>query len=980
MKKMLSKKLALIPLSVFILMGSVFSVLITPSQVVYGASASECISKFDGKNGKTLGEQGTYNNNSTGNDLVNGDCTTYCSMAKDGKITCKEEDAAAKPLADLICKGSNSQNCRPKAIELYDKCKTGKVDESRTGMKDYGSPEACAKALWDGDEKLPSNAALRKAFSDGKVAAEEVAGGSKKQCEEEGKTWKDGECVAEEEGSSCKIDGIGWIVCPVLIFIGNIVDQVYIVVAGLLTVPPILASSSGTPLFNAWNMGRNFANVAFVIAFLIIVYSQITGMGLNNYGIKKLLPKIIVAAILVNVSYWICAIAVDISNIVGASIKGLFDGIISGLQKEDAYVVNAEPSAGAWVGATMVILAAGGALLLAGVTVLAPLAVAALIAVITVVVVLVARQAIIILLIVLAPLAFVAFLLPNTQKWFDRWKDSFLAMLLMFPMIGLLFGASQLASYVLASSAGGQVGTDGGNLDLKDINMAMIQLASLGVAVIPLVLAPFIVKISSGMLGQIAGFINNPNKGPLDKIRKSADSFHERGLNNRHAKRVERAQKILGSDGKFLGKKNSRLRRATALFASGGETMAVNAAEKNKYAKIAAEAADRSYSGERALTDQAHARRIASGNEELVPLIQAYGKQALREEDEKDTRAAISMQEDLSNKERMAILTNKNESKFAQAAAAAGIAQSGNGDNLADALDYLRKDGGGMTDESARVLALQQISKNNNAKMLGLGQGDREAIASGTYGTAKDGEEEGKTYNEKLDERIGKKDKISAKTIAEMAPHDVARIKAMSDNDNLSVASQQKIVNSYAEAKANPNLSGSIKNETHSAMEGITSKSAQSGIVPKDAGGAVATGSGGGISSGGGGVAMPKQTSAPATNSAQQAPAAGGNTSATLKQGSGPIEVKSVGGTTPTATPGSPPAAGSYPGELKISHDSINQIGQSVSGAINSQSDNIAKTTEKTINSSTANVQQAPKRNNSYSQDYRNSFDGQNKK
>ncbi|MCZ6324111.1 hypothetical protein O5165_25825, partial [Escherichia coli] len=43
--------------------------------------------------------------------------------------------------------------------------------------------------------------------------------------------------------------------------------------------------------------------------------------GLNNYSIKKMLPRLIVAAILVNLSYYICAIAVDISNILGHSLQ-----------------------------------------------------------------------------------------------------------------------------------------------------------------------------------------------------------------------------------------------------------------------------------------------------------------------------------------------------------------------------------------------------------------------------------------------------------------------------------------------------------------------------------------------------------------------------------------------------------------------------------------------------------------------------------
>ena len=68
---------------------------------------------------------------------------------------------------------------------------------------------------------------------------------------------------------------------------------------------------------------RDFANIIFIIGFLIIVFSQLTSFGVSNYGIKRLLPKIIIAAILVNVSFYICAIAVDLSNILGNSLRGI---------------------------------------------------------------------------------------------------------------------------------------------------------------------------------------------------------------------------------------------------------------------------------------------------------------------------------------------------------------------------------------------------------------------------------------------------------------------------------------------------------------------------------------------------------------------------------------------------------------------------------------------------------------------------------
>ena len=63
--------------------------------------------------------------------------------------------------------------------------------------------------------------------------------------------------------------------------------------------------------------------------FLFIIYSEATGNGfgaMNNYSIKKTLPRLIMFAALVNLSCWICAAAVEVSNIVGSGMYNLFAG------------------------------------------------------------------------------------------------------------------------------------------------------------------------------------------------------------------------------------------------------------------------------------------------------------------------------------------------------------------------------------------------------------------------------------------------------------------------------------------------------------------------------------------------------------------------------------------------------------------------------------------------------------------------------
>lgn len=313
--------------------------------------------------------------------------------------------------------------------------------------------------------------------------------------------------------SSCKIDGIGWIVCPVSSFLAKGMDSVFNVLQGFLIVTP-LTTNTGS-LYKAWSVMRNFANVAFVIAFIVIIYSQLTGLGISNYGIKKLLPRLIISAVLVNISYWVCALAVDLSNISGSSLQGLLVALRDQLNGPNTN------SMGSWQSITGFLLAGGtaaaaatvgvgilittvGASLPAAIILLLPLLLTVLLAALVALIVLAARQAVITLLIIAAPLAFVAYLLPNTEKWFDKWKDTFVTLLIFFPLFALIFGGSQLASFLVIQTS-------------HEINIVLLGMF---IQVAPLVVTPLLIKFSGSVVGRIAGMVNNPNKGFIDRAKK----------------------------------------------------------------------------------------------------------------------------------------------------------------------------------------------------------------------------------------------------------------------------------------------------------------------------------------------------------------------------------------------------------------------------------------------------------------------------
>ena len=314
----------------------------------------------------------------------------------------------------------------------------------------------------------------------------------------ENNTENTGENSEEENTDTCydQVGAIGWLVCPTTGVLGKAIDAIYEQIEKLLVVEPVTTDGT-SPIFKVWEIMRDITNVVFVIVLLLIVYSYITGLGLSNYNIKKALPKLVIAAVLVNLSYLICAVAVDVSNISGASLKGLFTSI-----EESAIAAGGLGDAAkiTWTQLTGVLIGGGA---IAGVAIgvagglgalLWPLIVALLGGILSVLVGLITigmRQALISVLIMIAPLAFVAYMLPNTESWFKKWKDIFVSMLIFYPMFSLLFGAAQLAGWAIIASS------------LSSSNMFGVVLG-MAVQVFPLFLSVSLLKMSGTVLGKVS--------------------------------------------------------------------------------------------------------------------------------------------------------------------------------------------------------------------------------------------------------------------------------------------------------------------------------------------------------------------------------------------------------------------------------------------------------------------------------------------
>ena len=121
----------------------------------------------------------------------------------------------------------------------------------------------------------------------------------------------------------CEQDTNDFLTCPVANASAPMVDSVRGVLDNFLKIEPKLYSLDGA-VYKLWSNIKDIANIFIVICFILIVISQLTGGLLSNYTIKKALPRLIVMAILVNVSYFICLIIIDVAQIAGAGVSGLF--------------------------------------------------------------------------------------------------------------------------------------------------------------------------------------------------------------------------------------------------------------------------------------------------------------------------------------------------------------------------------------------------------------------------------------------------------------------------------------------------------------------------------------------------------------------------------------------------------------------------------------------------------------------------------
>ncbi len=400
-----------------------------------------------------------------------------------------------------------------------------------------------------------------------------------------GNTVADTSCEAQYTGAAHVLN---WILCPILDGMDSIFNTINGQVEAQLNVCTGISSTTGSTCGNnlltpqvkkSWAVFRDLATALLVIVMLIMVFSQAISFGpFDAYTVRKMLPKIVAAVILMQISWPLFKFFVDLSNDLGHGIQNLmlapFGG--TGQLQFDALIAAAGSFAPA-VATVGLFTALAIGTVLSGITIMgvALLGVSAIASVIVGLLVLLFRQMLIIMSMILAPIALLAWILPGTQKYWKLWSDNFIKLLFMFPLIMAMIAAGKIFA---------KIGVDTGT---GIFGVIIVFVGFLG----PLWFLPKTFKWG----GQVFAAAANGTMGATKNLRNSPGKYALSGAKtNREQRGFDRAERLA----------NNRGRRFDSVFAGRFNRTLGQSALRNRFQdtlekgrKAADEAAQRSTLG-----------------------------------------------------------------------------------------------------------------------------------------------------------------------------------------------------------------------------------------------------------------------------------------------------------------------------------------------------------------------------------------------
>lgn len=304
-------------------------------------------------------------------------------------------------------------------------------------------------------------------------------------------------------------------------------------------------NSFGGQVQSIWKQLLNVVNSFIIILMVMVAFAEILRLNISTYGIKKVLPTLILAIIAANFSYMFCRLIIDIAN-----VSMSFLHCISGTPEGTSCVGPVQTTNIALLGKTAQLAPIGDftwtnlASALDHVILDIILFIEAIL-LLCLAFLFIVRNWVLYFLVIFSPLAIISVVLPSTKKYFTQWWDALVKWTFM-PLVSFIFIA--LANRLSGAMVGMQSG----------FQAKLIIPIFVGVCLYYAITLPF--KLGGPIM---QGFYKNTGaKFLAGKARETGVGYAQDKANfawNRYKQwglDAQRGQNLLGKipGGKFIGK------------------------------------------------------------------------------------------------------------------------------------------------------------------------------------------------------------------------------------------------------------------------------------------------------------------------------------------------------------------------------------------------------------------------------------------
>ncbi len=455
----------------------------------------------------------------------------------------------------------------------------------------------------------------------------------------------------------------------------------------------------------------------------------------DAYTVKKVLPRLVIAVILIQLSWFLFTGMITLTNAVAYGVEALIYAPFGSPQQFE--LQNVLSAADGGIGISIVI-AGGAGLAMIGVAL--SLVGTALLAMLIGFALLMFRQVLVIALLVVSPLALVAWILPNTEKFWKLWWESFSKLLLVYPLILGTIAIGRVFAYISAEvRPGGQASNPFTAVGFDNIiGVCFIIIGFFG----PFFFIPKLFSIAGGAFSTITGMVNDRGRGAFDRLKKG-----------RQAKRAQQWEDT--KSGNLLKGSNAFSRRVSSAAQTATLLGAAGLRPRRMRANIATARSSRNYDNAVEFADKNAAfQALKNDDDKLWALMEGTDEASIRASLRKHGGARFA-DPNVMNAAVAEVMRVKREGGDAVTRIAATRAQAATGtgfDSVGEMLDEINRVSGGDRTVAGRLLgdmrtpALQSgrvdLGAAGFADMAIAMEKRRKALAGGTQYSRADATEE----------------------------------------------------------------------------------------------------------------------------------------------------------------------------------------------------------------------------------------------